>query len=104
MPKVTYITPSGQAMTVEAASGNLMEIAKANQVPGVLGICGGACSCTTCHVLVDPAWQAKVGPASQTEVERLTSKDSLQPASRLSCQIELTADLDGVVVQVVDNE
>ena len=102
MAKVTYITTSGESITVENASGNLMEIAKSKQVPGIYGICGGACSCTTCHVLVDPAWQAKVGPATENEVARLTAKDALQPASRLSCQIEMTDELDGVVVHVVE--
>lgn len=101
MPKVTYITPDGESVVVEAAKGNLMTTAVDNQVDGIDGDCGGVCSCATCHVHVDPAWIDKVGPAGEAEKGMLELEDNVSETSRLGCQIKLTPELDGLVVRVV---
>jgi 2Fe-2S ferredoxin len=101
MVTVTFIESSGNEKKVEAGEGStLMEAAVKNGVGGILAECGGACTCATCHVYVDEAWAARVGPASGDEEEMLTLAVDPQPNSRLSCQIALTAELDGLVVRV----
>lgn len=100
MPRITYVTVSGEEVVVDAAEGTLMSAAVANQVAGIDGDCGGVCSCATCHVHVDPAWIEKVGPASATEAAMLEFEDCNTPQSRLGCQVQLTEDLDGLVVRV----
>lgn len=77
-----------------------MQGAVANSVRGIIGECGGACSCATCHVYVDPAWLNRVGERSATEKALLEEVIDEQPNSRLSCQINITEDLDGLVVRL----
>lgn len=77
-----------------------MEAATRNGVPGILAECGGACSCATCHVIVDPAWFARTGVPGNDERELLGFAFGVQPTSRLSCQIRLTKQLDGLTVTV----
>ncbi|MEN1677954.1 MAG: 2Fe-2S iron-sulfur cluster-binding protein [Planctomycetota bacterium] len=101
MPQVTYITPDGEQVTVEARRGDLMTLAVKHGVAGIEGNCGGVCACGTCHVQVDESWFEKAGPASDDELGVLEFEDSAGPTSRLSCQIKLTAELDGIVVRVV---
>ncbi|MFT5130370.1 MAG: 2Fe-2S ferredoxin [Rhodothermales bacterium] len=101
MPKVTYITPNGDSVVIENAEGTLMSIAVENQIPGIDGDCGGVCSCATCHVHVDPAWLDKVGVADSIESGMLELEDEVNDRSRLGCQVDLTPELDGLVVQVV---
>ena len=101
MPKVTYTTPNGETIVVADAEGTIMSAAVANQVDGIKGDCGGVCSCCTCHVHVDEAWLAQVGPAGDAEEGMLELEDEFQPNSRLGCQIELTPELDGLSVRVV---
>lgn len=101
MPKVTYITPSGASVVIENAEGTLMSVAVENQIPGIDGDCGGVCSCATCHVHVDPAWLEKVGIADSIESGMLELEDEVCDRSRLGCQVDLTPELDGLVVQVV---
>jgi 2Fe-2S ferredoxin len=101
MPKVTYIAFDGGERTVDVAEGlSAMEAAVQNGVAGIDGDCGGATACGTCHVYVDPAWTARTGgPASETEKDMLEFADNRQPNSRLSCQIKVTSDLDGLVLR-----
>jgi ferredoxin, 2Fe-2S len=99
MPKITYIENGGKTHTVEAEVGTtVMENAIKNGVPGIVAECGGACSCATCHVHVDEAWKEKVGPPSPMEEDMLDFAFDVQPTSRLSCQIKVTDELDGLVV------
>jgi 2Fe-2S ferredoxin len=99
MPKITYIEHGGKKHTVDAPVGTtVMENAIKNGVPGIVAECGGACSCATCHVHVDEAWKEKVGPPSPMEEDMLDFAFDVKPTSRLSCQIKVTEDLDGLVV------
>lgn len=107
MPKVTYLSASGDATTVDVPVGeNIMRGALYNNIDGIAGECGGACSCATCHVYVDAAWAAKVGgPADEAEEELLEgAATEVTPHSRLSCQIIMTEELDGLVVQMPERQ
>jgi 2Fe-2S ferredoxin len=99
MPKITYISNSGEKSTIDVSVGmTVMRAAIANGVPGIDADCGGSCACATCHVYVDPEWEAKLKPAAEAEADMLDFVLERKPNSRLSCQIEVTAELDGLVV------
>jgi len=99
MVKITFIDQAGKARTVEAPAGwSVMEAAVKNDIPGIDADCGGACACATCHVYVDPAFTAKLPPKEEMEETMLDFAQEVKPASRLSCQITVTADLDGLIV------
>ncbi len=101
MPKITYIEHTGKEHVVEAPVGQtVMEAAVKNAVPGIDADCGGACACATCHVYVDPAWAAKTGEASSMEQSMLDFANDVEDTSRLSCQIKISAELDGLVVRL----
>lgn len=105
MPKITFIDHAGQSRTVEAEIGaTVMETALRNAIPGIEAECGGACSCATCHVYVDESWKEKVGPASSMEDDMLDFARDVRPNSRLSCQIKVTAALDGLVVTTPERQ
>ena len=97
MPKITYIDSSGASRIVDAEVGStVMETAIKNGVPGIEAECGGACACATCHVYVDEAWLEKTGGPSPMEEDMLDFGFDVRPNSRLSCQIKVTAELDGL--------
>ena len=99
MTKITFIDASGQSRTVEAQVGStVMETALRNSVPGIEAECGGACACATCHVYVAPEWTEVTGKASQMEEDMLDFAFEVRPNSRLSCQIKVSENLDGLVV------
>ncbi|HWM49362.1 MAG TPA: 2Fe-2S iron-sulfur cluster-binding protein [Xanthobacteraceae bacterium] len=99
MPKITYIDSAGESRTVDAEVGStVMEAAIRNGIPGIEAECGGACACATCHVYVEEAWQEKTGEASAMEQDMLDFAFEVRPNSRLSCQITVREDLDGLVV------
>jgi 2Fe-2S ferredoxin len=103
MIQVTFVDVHGvQRVIADAPTGHsLMEVAKANNVDGIMADCGGACSCATCHVFVDLAWWDRVGPPDEIECAMLDMvADVAQPMSRLSCQISLRPELDGLHVTV----
>lgn len=105
MPKITYIEFNGREHVVDVKSGmSVMEGAKKNDVPGIDADCGGGCSCGTCHVYVDPAWQARVGGRHPIEDATIEFADKVEPNSRLSCQIKVTDDLDGLVVRMPQSQ
>lgn len=79
---------------------SLMVAAVRNSVPGIVAECGGSCTCATCHVQVDPAWFKKVGPPPDFENEMLIVANDRTETSRLACQVDVTSDLDGLVVRV----
>lgn len=99
MAKITYIDQQGTERTIEVASGmSVMEGAVKNSIPGIDADCGGACACATCHVYVDPEWTDKVGPPSEMETSMLDFAEDVRENSRLSCQITVSDELDGLRV------
>lgn len=101
MPTVTYIEHDGTEHVVTVRSGiTVMEAAIDNSVPGIVAECGGACSCATCHVYVDPAWAGRLVPPDALESDMLDCALDRRETSRLSCQIQLTEELDGLIVRV----
>ena len=105
MPKITYIDPDGTVRTVDGELGStVMETAIKNNVPGIEAECGGACACATCHVYVDDAWTDTVGGPSMMEEDMLDFAFAVKPTSRLSCQIKVKDELDGLVVHVPERQ
>lgn len=101
MTKITFVEPDGERIETEADNGaTVMETAIINGVPGIVAECGGACTCATCHVYVDDAWREKVGGPSVMEEDMLDFAFDVRDASRLSCQIKVRDELDGLVVHV----
>jgi 2Fe-2S ferredoxin len=101
MPNITYIDPDGTSRTVEGELGStVMETAIKNNVPGIEAECGGACACATCHVYVDDAWRATVGDPSPMEEDMLDFGYDV----RLSCQIKVTAELEGLVLRIPERQ
>jgi 2Fe-2S ferredoxin len=105
MAKITYIEFEGKEHTIEVASGdNVMEGAIDNDIPGIDALCGGSCSCSTCHVYVDPAWLDKLPGREEDEKEVLEMASDVRDNSRLSCQISVTDALDGLVVRMPEQQ
>jgi 2Fe-2S ferredoxin len=105
MPKITYIDHQGGTRTVDAEIGaTVMETAIKNNVPGIEAECGGACACATCHVHVDEAWRAIVGEPSPMEEDMLDFGFDVRENSRLSCQIKVTEELDGLIVRTPERQ
>ena len=105
MVKITYIDSAGTARTVDAETGStVMETAIKNSVPGIEAECGGACACSTCHVYVDEAWTGKTGEPAPMEEDMLDFAYDVRPNSRLSCQIKVIEELDGLVVTTPERQ
>lgn len=105
MAKLTYIANDGTKFEVEAENGStVMENAIKNSVPGIEAECGGACACATCHVYVDEQWAEKTGGPEAMEEDMLDFAYDVRPTSRLSCQIKITDDLDGLIVLVPERQ
>ncbi len=105
MIQITYIDAKGTSRTVPAEDrSTVMETALKNGVPGIEAECGGACACATCHVYVDEAWLEKVGKPEQMEEDMLDFAFDVRPNSRLSCQIRVRPELDGLVVTTPEKQ
>ena len=105
MPKVIYITRDQQSHEVDVPNGyTVMEGAINNNIEGIVAECGGACACATCHSYVDESWLSRVPPMDDMEDSMLDAAYERKPNSRLTCQIEMTSELDGLVIHVADNE
>lgn len=101
MPKIVFMEPGGRRREIDAPLGiTLMEAARRNDVQGVVAQCGGACACATCHVYIDPAWVDKLEAREDMEEGMLETAWEPRDNSRLSCQIHITADLEGLQVTV----
>ena len=105
MAKITFIQPDGSAQTVEGEAGmTVMETAKTHLVAGIEAECGGACACATCHVYIDEQWRERVGPPSEMEEDMLDFAFDVRELSRLSCQIKVVDELDGLTVKISDKQ
>ena len=101
MPKIAFTEPGGARRAIDAPVGiTLMEAAVQNGVQGILALCGGACACGTCHVYVDADWFAKLQPREEMEEGMLECAWEPRDNSRLSCQIHVTAEFEGLEVTV----
>ncbi|MBL4673418.1 MAG: 2Fe-2S iron-sulfur cluster binding domain-containing protein [Arenicella sp.] len=105
MPKITFINFEGNQHQVDAQLGqSLMEAAIQDDVDGIDADCGGACACATCHVYINHDWTAKVGKPEDLEAEMLDVAEGVEDNSRLACQIEITAELDGLIVTTPESQ
>ena len=106
MAKITYIEFNGTPHEVEVPTGlTVMEGARDNGIPGIEADCGGACACSTCHVYVDPGWVDRLPPKEPMEEDMLDFAYEPDPErSRLTCQIKVTDDLDGLVVRMPEKQ
>ena len=105
MPKITFIDFHGNRSDVDAKLGySLMEAAVINDVDGIDADCGGACACATCHVYIDQAWVETTGTADELEAEMLEVAEEVKPNSRLSCQIKVTDQMDGMEVHMPESQ
>ena len=105
MPKLIVTTRSGETSTVEAIDGlTVMEAIRDNGFDELLALCGGCCSCATCHVHVDPAFFDKLPPISEDEDDLLDSRGDRDEYSRLGCQIPVPPDLDGLKVTIAQED
>ena len=105
MPTIIYVDHEGEERTVDGAVGeSVMETALKNDVPGIDADCGGACACATCHVYVDEAFMEKVGTPGDMEQSMLDFAENVRSNSRLSCQISISEDLDGLRVQTPESQ
>jgi 2Fe-2S ferredoxin len=105
MPKIVFMQPDGERREVEAPAGiTLMEVARQHGVRGIVAQCGGACACATCHVYIEPHWLPRLEPAEDMEQGMLETAWEPRPNSRLSCQVHVTAELDGLEVTIPEKQ
>lgn len=105
MPTVNYLDANGVTHSADVPIGDsVMRGAKDNGIEGIDADCGGVCACATCHVYVDEAFAAETGRASAMEESMLDFAENVQPNSRLSCQIRVTDDLDGLIVRLPESQ
>ncbi|MCH8071843.1 MAG: 2Fe-2S iron-sulfur cluster binding domain-containing protein [Proteobacteria bacterium] len=105
MPKVIYITPKGERHEVEVEIGySVMEGAINNNIEGIVAECGGACACATCHSYIDEAWTEKMPAMDDMEDSMLEAAYDRRANSRLTCQLEMNDNWDGLIVHVGEND
>jgi len=105
MPTIMVTGRSGEEKAVTVDSGiTVMEAIRDNGFDELLALCGGCCSCATCHVHVDPSWKDKIPTIGEDEDDLLESSDHRDEFSRLGCQIELTDEMDGLKVTIAEED
>jgi 2Fe-2S ferredoxin len=105
MVKIIYVEADGTERAVDVAVGHsVMEGAVSNGVRGIVAECGGACSCATCHAYIDVSWLEKTGLAEGDEADMLEFAHEPKPTSRLTCQIEVTSELEGLRIEIPDEQ
>ena len=103
MPKVKFLQPDGSSQIVDADENiSIMQAAVENQIPGIIGTCGGSMACSTCHCYIHPDWKSRVeaqdNEQTEEEIDILDLASDVRASSRLGCQIKLTDALDGLTV------
>ena len=105
MAKINFVDHSGETRSIDAEAGStVMEAAIRNSIPGIEAECGGACACATCHVYVDESFADKAGKPDPMEEDMLDFGFDVRPNSRLSCQIKVSDELDGLVVSTPERQ
>ena len=105
MPRITFVTTDGNRHDVDVENGySVMEGAVNHNIKGIVAECGGACACATCHGYIDEAWLDKLPAMDDMEDSMLDAAFERRSNSRLTCQIEMNDDLDGIVVHVGEND
>ena len=105
MPKIIFKKITGEQIEVEASEGSsIMQAALDNDIEEIVAECGGNCICATCHCLIDDAWTEKTGEPAKDEIMMLDMSDDRKENSRLSCQIKMSNELDGVVVHLLESQ
>jgi 2Fe-2S ferredoxin len=105
VPRITYVEANGTQHVVEVAVGlSVMQGAVQNRIQGIVAECGGNCACGTCRVYVDEAWREKTGRTSDIEEATMEIRDDPLPGKRLSCQIKVTKELDGLIVTMPNSQ
>ena len=105
MPKLTVVTREGETREIDGDTGlSVMEVIRDAGIDELLALCGGCCSCATCHVHVDPAFQDRLPPMSEDEDDLLSISDDRDETSRLSCQVPFSDDLDGLRVTIAKED
>jgi 2Fe-2S ferredoxin len=105
MPQLIVVNRAGEESTIDVADGlTVMEAIRDNGFDELLALCGGCCSCATCHVHVDPAFKDRLPAMSEDEDDLLESSDHRNENSRLGCQVPFTADLDGLKVTIAQED
>lgn len=105
MPKLVVVTREGEESVLDAEAGlSVMEVIRDAGIDELLALCGGCCSCATCHVFVDPAFTGVLPEMSDDENDLLDSSDHRDDRSRLSCQLVMTDDLDGLTVTIAPED
>lgn len=105
MPRITYIEFDGTQHTVDGATGeSLMQVAVANEIPGIDADCGGGCACATCHVYIDESWRSQLGEPDVMENSMLQLAEGVNESSRLSCQITLNDSHDGIIIRMPESQ
>src|SRR3954452_10922096 len=105
MTKINFIHPDGQSRSLEGSGGSVMQLAIANGVDEIVAECGGNAMCATCHVYVDDQWTSRLPAMNEAEDALLDGAAAERlPTSRLSCQIPITAELDGLTLRLPDRQ
>ncbi|MEM7619788.1 MAG: 2Fe-2S iron-sulfur cluster-binding protein [Pseudomonadota bacterium] len=105
MPKIIFIEADKTEHSVDAEVGmTVMEVAVKNRIPGIDAECGGACSCATCHVYIADTWQKITGAAEDMEEDMLDFAFDVREQSRLSCQIQISEQMDGLTVHIPEKQ
>jgi len=105
MPNITIVNHAGESSVVDAPEGRtLMEVIRDNGIDELLALCGGCCSCATCHVFVDAAYLDRLPAMSEDESDLLDSSEHRNETSRLSCQVPVTAVLEGATITIAPED
>jgi len=105
MPRIVFIEFNGTEHPIDAAPGqSLMQVAANHMISGIIAECGGNCSCATCHVYIEEPWRSKLPAPSKQELEMVDCALHVQPTSRLSCQVLVTPEMEGLVVRLPESQ